>query len=80
MNQITVYENSSVDMLAAAIAGELNAKGRVTISTVGGAAALDRAINSVNLAKSCMPEYQITLGKAVSHLGDATLLFKAKPV
>lgn len=78
MLNIRVYENSSVDMMAAAIAAELSSKGAVTLETEGGAAALDRAIKSVNLAKDCMPNYSITLGKAVSHMGDATLLLRAQ--
>ncbi len=76
MTDIKVYENSSVDMMAAAIAAELTGKGVVTLKTEGGAAALDRAIQSVNLAKSCMQNCEITLGKAISHMGDATLLLR----
>lgn len=72
--EIKVYENSSVDMMAAAIAAELGKNGRVILQTKGGSEALDRAINSVNLAKRCFPEADLTLGKAVCHMGNATLL------
>ena len=78
MEGIKVYENSSVDMMAAAIAAELSGKGQVTLETKGGAQALDRAITSVNMAKNCMTDYNIVLSKAVSHLGDATLLLRAE--
>lgn len=76
MSDIKVYENSSVDMMAAAIAAELTSNGVVTLKTEGGAEALDRAIQSVTLAKSCIRGREIVLGKAVSHMGDATLLLR----
>ena len=75
--EINVHDKSSVDMMAAAIAAELTDRGRVTLKTVGNDA-LYRAISSVNLAKNCMPDYNITLGKAVSHGGNVTMLFNAQ--
>ena len=77
IKEINVYDNSSADMMAAAIASELGGRGRVTLKTIG-SEALERAITSVNLAKECMPDYNITLGKAVSYGGNVTMLFNAE--
>ena len=67
---------ADIEALAAAIAAELNEKGRVTLRAQG-SDALERAISSVNLAKACMPDHSISLGKAVSYSGNVTMVFNA---
>ena len=77
MQELKVFENSSVDMMAAAIAKELTLSGNVTLSTVDDGA-IDTAIQSLGIAKKCMKGYDITLDKAVSCNNQAILTFRAR--